>query len=27
LRVRNMYCCARRVTVQVAERGPGLRPD
>ena len=26
-RVRSAYCCARRVTVQAAERGPWLRPD
>jgi hypothetical protein len=25
--VRSVYCCARRVTVQVAQRGPRLRPD
>jgi hypothetical protein len=25
--VRSVYCCARRVTVQAAERGPRLRPD
>jgi hypothetical protein len=26
-RVRNVYCCARRVTVQAAERGPRSRPE
>jgi hypothetical protein len=25
--VRSVYCCARRVTVQIAQRGPRLRPD
>jgi hypothetical protein len=25
--LRSVYCCARRVTVQAAERGPRLRPD
>jgi hypothetical protein len=25
--VRSVYCCARRVTVQVAQHGSRLRPD
>jgi hypothetical protein len=25
--VRSVYCCARRATVQVAQRGSRLRPD